>query len=204
MKLLNPKVAQDLEQGRPLRIDLGSGPRPREGFYALDHLELEGIDIVADLNRPLELLPDHCAEHVFSSHALEHVENLLPLLGEIHRITRPGGLVEFVVPHFSNPYYYSDPTHVRFFGLYTMNYFVDTDKQPEAWRVPVFYSSTRFEMESVKLSFYRTNLFDRLFVPFLRYFVNRSAGAQNFYERRLCWIFPAAEVRYRMRACKEG
>jgi SAM-dependent methyltransferase len=202
MKLLNPKVAKDLEQGKPLRIDLGSGPRPRDGFYALDHLELAGIDIVADLNRPLELLPDNCAEHVFSSHALEHVENLLPLLGEIHRITRPGGLVEFVVPHFSNPYYYSDPTHVRFFGLYTMNYFVDTDKQPEAWRVPVFYSATRFEMESVKLSFYRTNLFDRLFVPFLRYFVNRSAGAQNFYERRLCWIFPAAEVRYRMRACK--
>jgi SAM-dependent methyltransferase len=204
MKLLNPQVAKDLEQSKPLRIDLGSGPRPREGFYALDHLELEGIDIVADLNRPLELLPDDCAEHVFSSHALEHVENLLLLLGEIHRITRPGGLVEVVVPHFSNPYYYSDPTHVRFFGLYTMNYFVDTEKQPEAWRVPVFYSPTRFEMESVKLSFYRTNLFDRLFVPVLRYFVNRSPGAQNFYERRLCWILPAAEVRYRMRACKPG
>jgi SAM-dependent methyltransferase len=204
MKLLNPQVAKDLEQGKPLRIDLGSGPRPREGFYALDHLELDGIDIVADLNRPLELLPDNCAEHVFSSHALEHVENLMPLLGEIHRITRPGGLVEVVVPHFSNPYYYSDPTHVRFFGLYTMNYFVDTEKQPEAWRVPVFYSRTRFEMESVKLAFYRTNLFDRLFVPFLRYFVNRSARTQNFYERRLCWILPAAEVRYRMRACKEG
>jgi SAM-dependent methyltransferase len=204
MKLLNPQVAKDLEQSKPLRIDLGSGPRPREGFYALDHLELEGIDIVADLNRPLELLPDDCAEHVFSSHALEHVENLLLLLGEIHRITRPGGLVEVVVPHFSNPYYYSDPTHMRFFGLYTMNYFVDTEKQPEAWRVPVFYSPTRFEMESVKLSFYRTNLFDRLFVPVLRYFVNRSPGAQNFYERRLCWILPAAEVRYRMRACKPG
>jgi hypothetical protein len=81
---------------------------------------------------------------------------------------------------------------------------VDTEKQPEAWRVPVFYSPTRFEMESVKLSFYRTNLFDRLFVPVLRYFVNRSPGAQNFYERRLCWILPAAEVRYRMRACKPG
>jgi ubiquinone/menaquinone biosynthesis C-methylase UbiE len=202
MKLLNPRVAADLEHGKPLRIDLGSGSRPREGFYALDHLELEGVDIVADLNRPLELLPDNCAEHVFSSHALEHVQNLLPLLSEIHRITQPGGLIELVVPHFSNPYYYSDPTHVRFFGLYTMNYFVDTDKQPDAWRVPAFYSKTRFEIESVELSFYRTNLFDRLFVPLLRCFVNRSARTQNFYERRLCWIVPAAEVRYRMRASK--
>lgn len=201
MRLVNPQVAKDLQQGRPIRIDLGGGPRPRPGFYALDQLELEGIDIVADLNRPLDLLPDNCSDHVFSSHTLEHVRELLPLLAEIHRITRPGGLVEIVVPHFSNPYYYySDPTHVRFFGLYTMNYFVDPDRQPRAWRVPAFYSATRFELESVKLSFYRTSLLDRLFVPLLRYLVNRSPGAQNFYERRPCWLLPAAEVRYRMRA----
>ena len=202
MKLVNPQVAKDLEEARPLRIDLGSGTRPRPGFYALDHLELEGVDIVADLNRPLELLPDSCAEYVFSSHALEHVQDIVTLLGEMHRITRPGGLIEIVVPHFSNPYYYSDPTHVRFFGLYTMNYFVDTEKQPAAWRVPAFYSKTRFDMESVKLSFYRSNLWDRLFVPLLRYLVNRSPGAQDFYERRLCWMLPAAEIRYRMRPDK--
>jgi hypothetical protein len=83
-----------------------------------------------------------------------------------------------------------------------MNYFVDTEKQPAAWRVPAFYSKTRFEIESVKLSFYRTSLWDRLFVPLLRFLVNRSPGAQNFYERRLCWMLPAAEIRYVMRACK--
>src|SRR5262245_48791373 len=204
MKLVNPQIAKDLQEGKPLRIDLGSGPRPRAGCYALDHLALEGIDIVADLNRPLELLPDDCAEYIYSSNVLEHVNDLLPLLAELHRITRPGGLIEIIVPHFSNPYYYSDPTHVRFFGLYTMNYFVDTEKQPQAWRVPAFYSATRFEMESVRLLFYRTNLFDRLFVPFLRYLVNHSARTQNFYERRLCWILPASEVRYLMRACKPG
>ena len=202
MRLLNPQIRRDLDEGKPLRIDIGSGPRPRPGFYALDQLELDGIDIVADLNQPLDLLPDNCAEHIFSSHTLEHVEKLLPLLAEIHRIARPDATIEIIVPHFSNPYYYSDPTHVRFFGLYTMNYFVDIEKQPKVWRVETFYSKTRFEMDQVKLTFYRSNLWDRLFVPFLRYFVNCSPGAQNFYERRLSWLFPAAEIRYRMRACK--
>jgi Methyltransferase domain len=202
MRLLNPQVARDLEAGKALRLDIGSGPRPRPGFYALDQLELDGIDIVADLNQPLDLLPDNCAEHVYSSHTLEHVERLLPLLAEIHRISRPRATIEFIVPHFSNPYFYSDPTHVRSFGLYTMNYFVDAEQQPAVWRVPTFYSSTRFEMEQVKLSFYRFNLWDRLFVPILRGFVNRSARTQNFYELRLCWLFPAAEIRFRLRACK--
>jgi len=202
MRLVNPGIATDLEQGKPLRIDIGSGTRPRPRFYGLDRLDMPGVDIVADLNQPLELLPDNCAEHVFSSHAMEHVEKFLPLMDEIHRIVRPGGIVEIIAPHFSNPYYYSDPTHVRFFGLYTMNYFVDADKQPGAHKVPASPSAKRFEMESVFLSFYRFNLFDRLFVPFLRYLVNRSPGAQHFYELRLSWLLPAAEVRYKMRPCK--
>lgn len=202
MRLLNPQVARDLEQGKRLRIDIGAGPRPRPGFYALDRLELDGVDIVADLNQPLDLLPDNCADEVFSSHTLEHVEQLLPLLAEIHRITRPGGLVEIVVPHFSNPYAYSDPTHVRFFGLYTMSYFVEPAKQLHPWKVPAFYSRTRFEMESVRIAFYRFNLFDRLFVPILRFLVNRSAWSQNFYELRLSRLFPAAEIRFRLRASK--
>jgi len=202
MRLVNPQIARDLQQGKPLRIDLGSGPTPRAGFYGLDQLEMEGVDIIADLNEPLDLLPDNCAEHVFSSHALEHVEKLLPLLAEIHRITRHDGYVEIIAPHFSNPYYYSDPTHVRFFGLYTMSYFVDIDKQPGAHKVPALRTATRFKMDAVSLSFYRFNLIDRIFVPFLRYFVNRTARSQNFYELRLSWLFPAAEVRYKMRVCK--
>jgi len=204
MQIVNPAVASDLEARRPLRIDIGSGPRPRPGFYGLDREAAEGVDIVADLNQPLDLLPDNCAEHVFSSHSLEHIDDLLLAVREIHRIVRPGGLVEIIAPHFSNPYYYSDPTHVRFFGLYTMSYFVDVEKQPGARKVPAFPGAPRFEMEAVTLAFYRFNLFDRLFVPLLRYLVNRTPGAQHFYELRLAWIFPAAEVRYKLRPDKQN
>jgi hypothetical protein len=126
----------------------------------------------------------------------------LPLLAEIHRITQHDGYVEIIAPHFSNPYYYSDPTHVRFFGLYTMSYFVDIDRQADAHKVPALRTGTRFKMDSVHLSFYRFNFIDRIFVPFLRYFVNRTARSQNVYELRLSWLFPAAEVRYKMRVCK--
>jgi ubiquinone/menaquinone biosynthesis C-methylase UbiE len=202
MRLVNPQVAQDLKQGRPLRLDIGSGATPRAGFYGVDRLDAPGVDIVADLNRPLGLLPDNCAEHIFSSHALEHVQDLFLLLAEIHRISRPDALIELIVPHFSNPYYYSDPTHVRFFGLYTMSYFVDIDKQPHGHKVPAFTGGPRFTIDSVSIAFYRFSLRDRLIVPFLRYFVNRSPRAQDYYELRLARRFPAAELRYRLRPSK--
>jgi ubiquinone/menaquinone biosynthesis C-methylase UbiE len=202
MRFANPRVAEDLKQGKPLRLDIGSGAKPRAGFYGVDRLEAEGIDIVADLNQPLALLPDNCAEHIFSSHALEHVQDLFLLLREIQRIARPGALIELIVPHFSNPWYYSDPTHVRFFGLYTLSYFVDPDKQPHRHKVPAFAGAPRFTIDSVSIAFYRFNLLDRLLVPFLRYFVNRTPAAQDFYELRLARWFPASELRYKMRPSK--
>ncbi len=202
MILINRQVGADIAAGKPLRFDFGSGPNPRKGCYSIDQFQLDGVDIIADLNEPLESLPDNCAEYVFSSHAMEHVEQLLPLIAELHRITRPEGLIEIVVPHFSNPLAYSDPTHVRYFGLYTMNYFVPTELQPTARHVPTFYSDVRFSIESIRFNFYRSSFLDRLFVPLFRYFVNCSPAAQEFYERRLSWIFPAAEIRYKLRPLK--
>src|SRR6476661_3809872 len=201
MKLLNPRVATDLEHGKPLRIDLGSGSRPRAGFYALDHLELEGVDIVADLNRPLELLPDNCAEHVFSSHALEHVHDLLQLLAEIHRITRPGGLIELVVPHFSNPYFYSDPTHVRFFGLYSFFYFCEDTDQPRR-KVPNFYAPMRFRVDSVRFNLMKESFFDNALRALIQPLINRGIGWLDWYERRLCRILPVSSIRYVLRPLK--
>lgn len=202
MRFANPQVAEDLKQGKPLRLDIGSGAKPRAGFYGVDRLDAPGVDIVADVNQPLRLLPDGCAGHIYSSHALEHVDDLFLLLAEVHRISRPDAVIEVIVPHWSNPYYYSDPTHVRFFGLYTLSYFVDMDKQPHGHKVPAFAAAPKFIIESVSIAFYRFNLCDRLLVPLLRWFVNRKPAAQDFYELRLARRFPAAELRYRLRPSK--
>ncbi len=204
MEFLNSKIEQDLANGVPLRLELGSAGNQRDGYYGLDHLPLSGVDIVADLNAPLSLIPDNSVSHVFTRHVLEHVDQFLPLMKELHRVAAPGCVIEIVVPHFSNPYYYSDPTHVRFFGLYTMNYFVAPEKQPVLRKVPAFYSDTRFEVEQIKFYFYRMTLLDRVVVPILRALVNRSFAMQNMYERRLCRFYHAAEIGYRLRVDKQA
>lgn len=199
MKILNLQTRADIEQGKAIKLNLGSGPSRKQGLYSLDHLELEGVDILADLNEPLDLLPDNCTEYVYSRHALEHIQNFLPLMRELHRITKPGGRIEVVVPHFSNPYFYSDPTHVRFFGLYTMYYFVGPSKQPGSRKVPSFYSDIRFDIESIHIEFYGNSLLDKVVAPFMLRFVNHSISFQDFYERRLCHLFHAWQIRYVMR-----
>ena len=47
MNILNPAVLHDLEAGRKLRLNVGSGMRHQAGFYNVDHLPLPGVDIIA-------------------------------------------------------------------------------------------------------------------------------------------------------------
>jgi ubiquinone/menaquinone biosynthesis C-methylase UbiE len=197
MQIINPQVDEDLRSGKKLRLNLGAGGPDSEGRYTVDQLRLPGIDIVADLNSPLDLLPDNSVSEIFTSHALEHVDKFMPLMHEIHRIVRPGGKIEIIVPHFSSALAYSDPTHVRFFGFYSMYYFVDDADQPPTRKVPAFYTSIRFRVESAQLNFYDWGTFvQRWLGPFMTRFWNKSLRRLHFYETHLAYLYPADEIRY--------
>ena len=202
MRIINSQVKEDIEHGKKIKLDLGGGLSKKKGFYSLDALELNGIDIIADLNEPLDLLPDNCVDYVYSNHVLEHIQNLISVLGEIFRITTRDGTIEIIVPHFSNPFYYSDPTHVRFFGLYSMYYFVDPNKQPTVRRVPHFYSDLRFEIKSIQIDFFEQGIEDKIIAKFLSKIINRNMRWQHFFEKRLSFLLHAEQIRYIMKPDK--
>jgi hypothetical protein len=114
---------------------------------------------------------------------------------------RPNGCIEISVPHFSNPYGYSDPTHVRQFGLYTFFYFADEIDQPRR-KVPSFYLSERFTVESVRIQLLKPSLLFKPLTASLEWFINRGIALQDWYERAVCRSFPADSIRYVLRVKK--
>src|SRR5579864_4351447 len=88
---------------------------------------------------------------VYSRHFFEHVDDVQRLLLAISRVLRPGGIMRVVVPHFSNPWFYSDPTHRTHFGLYTFAYFARCSifKRP----VPGYVRNVDYELTKVQLLF---------------------------------------------------
>lgn len=201
MCIINENVYSSLESGEGVRLNLGCGRRSREGFVGVDRLALPGVDIVADLNMPLVDLPDECVTEIYSRHVLEHVDDLLPLMAELHRVCRPDARIEIVVPHFSNPYYYSDPTHVRHFGLYTFFYFSDEEDQPRR-KVPAFYMDQRFTVEDVKIRLLKRSILVRPMANAMEWLINRGIGCLDWYERSACWICPAESIRFVLRPKK--
>ncbi len=201
MQFLNPEVGRHIRDGVGLKLNVGGGERPKPGFFNVDVVNLPGVDVLADLNEPLSDLPADSVDEVYTRHTLEHIPRLTELMGELHRVLRPGGRLEVIVPHFSNPYGYSDPTHVRFFGLYSFFYFSDPADQPRR-KVPSFYTPVRFRVESVRLTLLRETWADKCVKAVLQPLANRSVAAQDWYERRMCRLFPVSDVRYVLRPVK--
>ena len=201
MKILNKKILNDLKKGKLLSLNLGSGYEKHEDFYNVDINEELGVDIVADLNFPLNLIPENSVCNIYSNQTFEHIEKLFDLLSEIHRISTTGGKCEIIVPHFSNPYYYSDPTHVRQFGLFSMHYFTSENYQ---WRrkVPSYYSDTKFILRDVKLIFYKDTLVDHLFANILSPIVNSTRAFQHIFERRFSWLYPLDSIKFNLEVSK--
>ncbi len=203
MRILNADARADLAAGRTLSLNIGCGNRAVAGHYGVDQVGLPGVDILADLEKPLDALPDDSVARVYCRHTLEHVSNFLPLMAELHRIVAPGGTLDITVPHFSNPYGYSDPTHVRFFGLYSFYYFCDEADQPRR-KVPGFYIPQRFRVESVSVRMLKESVWDKAVRTVVEPLINRSVAGLDWYERRLCRTFPANEIRYVLRPLKRA
>jgi SAM-dependent methyltransferase len=183
---------------KPLILDLASaGPRAinkkRLGRVTTDILDIENIDIVCNLNEGLPFLPDNSVDEIYSAMALEHIENLIWLMSEIHRVLKPEGKKTVTVPHFSNPYYYSDPTHKNNFGLYSFHYFSKADPQYRR-SVPGFYFKDKFEVLKLRLIFSSPFWVTNILCRAIERIVNISPFFQEIYEGSFCYIFPCYAI----------
>ena len=183
--------------GKPIIIELGCGPHKTKGAIGVDALQLDGVDIVHNLEEPLSFLEDNSVDELRSSHLLEHIENLEQLFKEIFRVLKPTGKHIAVVPHFSNPYFYSDFTHSRFFGLYTFDYMATPEtklKRP----VPDFYDTVKFEIISRHLNFKSTFFLRNLFKQVFKRLVNINGYTQEFYEEMLTSFVGCSDIKFVM------
>jgi ubiquinone/menaquinone biosynthesis C-methylase UbiE len=175
-------------------VELGCGPRKQSGRIGVDRLALPGVDIVCDLEQGLPFFPDNSVDEIHSTSLLEHVADLEGLMREIWRVLKPTGKKHLFVPHFSNPYYYSDYTHQRFFGLYTLQYFSKSQTYFER-KVPDFYHNIDFTVLDVSLEFYSPWM-SRGVVKRVAYkLFNLNPWWQEFYEENLCYLIPCYGIR---------
>lgn len=126
-------------------LDLGCGTRKRPGAIGLDINDRTDADVFHDLNTFPYPFDDESFDEILLDNTIEHLDNVIRVLEEVHRICRPGGLVTIVVPYFRSVWAFIDPTHKHFFTVGSFYYF-DPDQLMSA-RYP--YSRVRFKCERI-------------------------------------------------------
>ena len=179
----------------PVVLDIGCGPRKKDyTSIGIDTLQFPGVDIVGDVHEVLALLPDASVDRIYSSHFMEHLTDIGALIGELERVLKLGGESRVIVPHFSNPYYYSDPTHKMPFGLYSLCYFAECDVFARS--VPSYGHTAVLKIQRVSLVFKSSPPFYLRygFKKVVQWFVNLFAYNQEFYEDMLTGIISCYEI----------
>jgi len=204
---MQPLIRIDIEEiirsGRGVTVELGAGRKHAPGRISIDKVDLPGVDIVADLEEGLAFLPDRSVDEIHCRSVLEHIENFESLMAEMVRVLKDEGRAHIFVPHFSNPYYYSDYTHRRFFGLYSFYYFVSPAKQLRR-KVPDFYTDTRIEVLSQRLVFRSSFRLLKPLKKLIGWFLNAHTCVQQYYEENLCYLFPCHGIELVFRPDRQG
>jgi len=168
-------------------LNLGCGLKHLPDAVNLDLSPDAAPDVVHDLDdAPWPFPNDHFSE-VVAYDVIEHLDDVVLTMEQIHRVCRAGAVVKITVPHFSCSNAFTDPTHRHYFGWFSFDYFTGDNEFP-------FYSRARFRRRRTQLIFVPT-LINKL--------VWRIANrAPRRYERRWAWIFPAWYLYFELEVIK--
>jgi SAM-dependent methyltransferase len=109
-----------------MKLNLGCGRRPMDGWVNVDCVPLPGVDLVVELDAPDKVsLPwaDDSVDELAMIHVLEHISHPLPLMQELWRVAKPKATIMIACPYGSSDDADEDPTHVRRMFLQSFGYF---------------------------------------------------------------------------------
>jgi hypothetical protein len=184
------------------KLDLGCGARPYKDYLGIDNGISSKFVVKKDVLTYPKSLPKNSVSHIYSRHYLEHTnaDQFMIILREIDRVLVKNGEIIFTVPHYTNPFFYSDPTHRIFFGVHTFSYLCETTCLKR--HVPSYASIKGWHLINLKVNFvpmlkikllgFRLPLLSDL----LNILINSHYRLIELFERYFASIFSIYEIRY--------
>ena len=183
-------------QGRKI-LDVGCGANKYPGAVGVDSNPRTAADVIHDLGVFPYPFDDNEFDEVISRHVLEHVPDPMGFITELHRITRAGGRIKLVAPHYSNPDWATDLTHRNHLSSYSFNCFVEGHIN-----FP-FYTDVRLRPVRVHVSL--ANLWRALGLEFIANLDERwpvFRFTRKFWEFYLCNIIRGKELHFEFEVLK--
>jgi SAM-dependent methyltransferase len=147
-------------------LNLGCGEKYEEGSINVDFYAAR-VDVRHNLDSTPYPFADNTFDEIHCFNVIEHLEKVIPVMEELHRIGKPGCRVTIRVPHFRSACLYEDLTHKHGFAWRSFDIFAQDGS------VYGNYSSNRYGILSRAYTPYK--------LPFLyRVLSNMPVFTDNF------------------------
>lgn len=176
----------------PRILDLGCGNKKRHGAIGVDGNSRTAADVFHDLNIFPYPFPESSFDEIYLDNVLEHLDNVLKVMEELHRISAPNAMIKVVVPYFRSPWACIDPTHKHFFTVNSFAYFDPV--HPICQRYD--YTLSRFSVEKI---IFNETIPGRVIKRIVSAIANRWPQG---YEFHLSHLYPLDDIAFYLRAIK--
>ena len=180
-------------------LDVGCGWNKTPGAIGIDANPKAHADVIHDLGSVPYPFPDNEFDQIICRHVAEHVPDVMALVTELYRITKRGGRITIITPHYTNPDWPTDPTHRNHFNSYSFNCFID-DRQ-------LFPFYTEVKLTPIRIYVSLANLWRAIGLEFI---VNldqhwpRLRFTRKFWEFYLSNIFRGKELHFEFEVVKRA
>jgi len=166
-----------------MKLNLGCGEKTKKGYVNLDIRKLPNVDVIHDLNKFPYPFDDDSFDEIYMSHVLEHLEDPKRVMSELWRISKDKGKIKIICPYFS---------HVSAY-MWGHKNFLRYESFNRIGKISVFGNS-KFRVLDKKIFLSQSKGFLKSGKSWLiDFLINKFP---YFYERWLCWIFPAKEIHF--------
>lgn len=179
-------------------LDVGCGVNKYEGAIGLDNNPKTAADVIHDLGDLPYPFKDSEFDMVVSNHVVEHVPDVMAFITELYRITKPGGRIRLLTPHYTNPDWANDPTHRNHINSYTFNTFMP-DRQ-------VFDFYTEVRLKPIKTYVSLLNLWRSIGIESLVNLDQRSEKfrfLRKFWEHYFSYVLRGKELQFEFEVIKD-
>jgi len=132
----------DADKAGLFKVDIGGGLYPYPGYTTIDQ-RIEA-DLTCDLNGGIPL-PDNSVGVLNASHVIEHLQDPVKTMSEIHRVLCDGGWAFIDVPSTDGRGAWQDPTHVSFWNENSFWYYIRRQQAQFIDNATIRFQSFRLE-----------------------------------------------------------
>jgi len=177
------------------KLNLGSGMKPLKGFINVDFTQRKGVDVVHNLEKFPYPFKDNSVDYIMMDNILEHLEDTIKVMQEIHRISKPNTIIDIIVPHYSGAGAFTSLTHKKFFGSQSFN-----DLEPSRWQR---YIKPEFKILKNKLYWFDCR--NWAWIRPIKFIMDKLINIRPFWaERFFCYIIGGFDcIHFKLQVLKD-